>query len=74
MDRVVPSSCFLLRAYREELDGVAIFAKSNMQHADYRHGHDIAIPLPMKVDLKHLQSIPPLERKYFATFKVCEAR
>lgn len=73
MDRVVLFTRFLGRSYRGELDGLAIFAKSNMQHAYYRHGHDIAIPLPMKVNLANLQGIPSLERKYFATFKVCDA-
>lgn len=60
----------MLRQAREAMEGVAIFAKSNMQHADYRHGHDIAVPLPLKMKLEDLQDIPPLDRKYFATFKV----
>lgn len=47
-----------------------MFAKSNMKHGDYRHGHDIAIPLPPKLELEDLQGLAPLGRKYFATFKV----
>ncbi|KAG0556237.1 hypothetical protein KC19_11G037500 [Ceratodon purpureus] len=35
----------------------------------YRPGFDIPIPLPGKAHMTHLQSVPILQRKYFATFR-----
>lgn len=63
----------MLRVYRSryrDVDGMAMFASSNMPSYYFRQGHDISVPLPPKVDLAYLGGIGPKARKYFATFKV----
>lgn len=51
---------------------MAMFAESNMRPCYYREGHDIPVPLPAKQDFTMLRDVPPSNRKYVLTFKVCE--
>ncbi|CAM9123001.1 unnamed protein product [Ectocarpus sp. 6 AP-2014] len=57
------------RAARRSLDGKAMFLQSNMRPCYYRHGYDIAMPLPARRLVERLREVAPQDRKYFATFK-----
>jgi glucuronyl/N-acetylglucosaminyl transferase EXT1 len=52
----------------ERMGFASIFA-SDMHETIYRPGFDISITLPGHVHIDSLQSIPPLEREYLATFR-----
>ncbi|KAI5058611.1 hypothetical protein GOP47_0026781 [Adiantum capillus-veneris] len=49
--------------------GNASAMASCLQQTEYRTGFDIAIPLPGKRHVRHLQKLKPWEMKYFLTFK-----
>ncbi len=57
------------REARPSLHGKAMFAQSNMRPCYFRYGYDIAVPLRARKLYPRLKDIPPLDRKYFATFK-----
>ncbi|CAN0565564.1 unnamed protein product [Ectocarpus sp. 12 AP-2014] len=46
-----------------------MFLQSNMRPCYYRHGYDIAMPLPARRPVERLREVAPRDRKYFATFK-----
>ncbi|CAN0075141.1 unnamed protein product, partial [Ectocarpus sp. 4 AP-2014] len=57
------------RAARRSLNGKAMFLQSNMRPCYYRHGYDIAMPLPARRPVERLREVAPRDRTYFATFK-----
>ncbi|CAM9869706.1 unnamed protein product [Ectocarpus fasciculatus] len=57
------------RAARRSLDGKAMFVQTNMRPCYYRHGYDIAMPLPVRRPVERVREVAPWDRQYFATFK-----
>ena len=49
--------------------GYASIVASDLQETMYRPGFDISIPFPGNFHLRQFQSVSPLDRKYFATFR-----
>ena len=61
----------ILSDVRKSLDVKAMFAQSTMRPCYFRYGYDIAVPLrAYKVASDELRNTAPLDRQYFATFKV----
>eukprot|EP00903_Cladosiphon_okamuranus_P016255 g14993.t1 len=58
------------RHHRPEVaDSFAMDASSNMHSCVYRSGYDISLPLAPRKYFHALADIPPLDRRFFLTFK-----